>query len=243
MGAQADEGWPIGPGTPAETTGQRAAIVDLLAVSAAICAAWAISRLWLYPWLGVPNNAPVILRPIAGFLTAFYCLRRRGQSFAELGFRRPPSWFRAALAAVALYLVQMGASEWLSPWLAEVLEAESQPSFMLYIRGNVVAALGWIAIGWLVGGFAEELLFRGFLLQRSSQACAGGALGLSVGIVAQALLFGSLHLYAGPFAFVHSALFAVLSGVAYLLARQNLWPLIVVHGIWNMVGLYGVYAS
>jgi membrane protease YdiL (CAAX protease family) len=222
---------------------QQAALFDVLFVLLAICAAWVLTRWALYPALSVPANAPMILRPIAGFLTAWLLLCRRGQSFVDVGFGRPASLWRALLGAALLYLAQMAASEWLSPWLADVLHAQSQPSIILYIRGKLVPFLGWLAIGWLVGAFAEELLFRGFLLRRLSQLVGGGALGAALGVLGQAVLFGALHLYAGPFAFVHSAIFAVLSGAAFLLAGQNLWPLILVHGVWNSLGVWSVYAS
>ncbi len=226
-----------------EVLERRAACIDVLWVLLTICAAWIFTRWFLYPLLSVPANAPMILRPITGFFAALVLLRRRGQSFAHVGFRRPSSWLRALLAAAALYAAQLAASEWISPWLGQILATPSQPSFILYIRGNLGHALLWVLIGWVVGGFFEELLFRGFLLRRVAEACGGHALGLGCGVLAQALLFGALHLYAGPFAFVHSALFAVLSGAAYLLAGQNLWPLILVHGIWNTVGLWSVYAG
>lgn len=224
--------------------GERmAALFDVLVVLLAICAAWVFTRWALYPALSVPANAPMILRPISGFLAAWLLLRRRGQRFASVGFVRPGSLWRALLAAVLLYLAQMAASEWVSPWLGQVLHANSQPSFILYIRGKLVPFVGWLAIGWAVGAFAEELLFRGFLLRRVSQSAGGGALGFGLGVLGQALLFGALHLYGGPFAFVHATLFAVLSGCAFALAGQNLWPLILVHGVWNSIGLWGVYRS
>jgi uncharacterized protein len=35
----------------------------------------------------------------------------------------------------------------------------------------------------------------------------------------------------------------VIAAIVYVLLRRNLWPLIVVHGVWNTVGIWSVYAS
>ncbi|MGZ5661579.1 MAG: CPBP family glutamic-type intramembrane protease, partial [Usitatibacter sp.] len=51
------------------------------------------------------------------------------------------------------------------------------------------------------------------------------------------------HLYGGAFAFLFAAVFALANGVFYIALRRNLWPLIVVHGVWNTVSIWGVYAS
>ena len=124
-----------------------------------------------------------------------------------------------------------------------LVHLQPQPSFLGYIRGNTSAFLLWLAIGWIVGAFSEEALFRGFLLTRVSQLFANPAVGLAAGIVGQALLFGALHLYAGGFAFIFAAIMALSSGVFYLLLGRNLWPLIAVHGAWNSVAMWGVYRS
>ena len=52
-----------------------------------------------------------------------------------------------------------------------------------------------------------------------------------------------LHLYGGGFAFLFATVFALANGVFYLAAGRNLWPLIVVHGVWNSVQIWSVYLS
>ena len=149
----------------------------------------------------------------------------------------------AIAGAVALYLVNMALSEWVVPAIADIFKPRPQVSFLEYVRGNFGAFVLWLAIGWIVGGFIEECLFRGFLLTRVSQLFANPAAGLAVGIVAQAVLFGSLHLYGGAFAFIYATVFAIANGIFYVLLGRNLWPLIVVHGVWNTVGIWSTYAS
>jgi membrane protease YdiL (CAAX protease family) len=217
--------------------------IDIAVVMATIVFAWGFTRLALYPALGIPDTAPAILRPILGFLAAWAMLRKRGKGWASLGLRRPPNWIVAIVGGVALYLANMALSEWAVPAIAKVFHPQPQASFFDYVRGNVNGLLLWGAIGWIVGGFIEECLFRGFLLTRVAQLFANPAVGLAVGIVAQAVLFGSLHLYGGAFAFIYATVFAIANGIFYVILGRNLWPLIAVHGIWNTLGIWSVYAS
>jgi hypothetical protein len=222
---------------------RKDAALDIAIVIVAIVAAWAITRLVLYPALGIPEYFPAILRPILGFVAATVLLARRGESWKSLGLRKPDNVWIAIAGALALYAVNWALSQWAVPFIAEIVEPRPQPSFMGYVRGNLNAFLMWIAIGWIVGGFMEEALFRGFLLTRVSQLFTNRGVGLAAGVVAQALLFGALHLYAGGFAFIFASTLALASGVFYLLLGRNLWPLIAVHGAWNTVAIWGVYSS
>ena len=220
------------------------AAFDAGMVILAISAAWAASRLLIYPALSVPDNAPVILRPILGFFAAWLLLRRRGSGWRSLGLHRPRVLWIAVIGAIALYLVNMALASRVAPQLAQWITPVQQPSFMgPLVRGNTAAFATWLTIGIVVGGFMEECLFRGFLLTRVAEALGGSRAALAAGVVSQALLFGALHLYGGVFAFTFAALAALASGVAYLALGRNLWPLIAVHAAWNSVAIWGIYSS
>jgi uncharacterized protein len=228
--------------TPAP--GKRQAAFDIGAILAVIVLAWGLCRLWLYPALGFGTNTPVILRPIGGLLTAWWLLRRRGGRWRDLGLCRPSSWTRAIIAAVATYAALTLLSPWVVSMLVAWLPATPQPAdFLAHIHGNLAATLPWLGIAWAVGGFCEELLFRGFLLNRVAALFGGGPAALAIGVIAQAMLFGSLHFYGGPVACAHATFFGLMLGIAYFAGGRNLLPLIVVHGVWDTVGIWGVYTG
>ena len=225
------------------TAARRALAADLAIVLAAIAAAWVLSRWVIFPAFGIPDNAPYILRPIFGFFAAWSVLRWRREGWSSVGLRKPASWWRAAAVAIALYLANLAVSTWVVPAAAQWLHPTQAPPFLAYIRGNLPAFLEWVAIGCIVGGWFEECLFRGFLLDRVANVLGGGAGAVGVAVVAQAVLFGALHLYGGSFAFLYATLFALVHAVFFVLAGRNLWPLIVVHAAWNTAGMWQVYAG
>jgi membrane protease YdiL (CAAX protease family) len=217
--------------------------IDLAIVLATIAAMWVLSRWVLYPALSIPDNAPYILRPIGGFLAAWAVVRWRGEGLRSLGLRRPDSWKLAIAAGIALYAINWLLGTYVLPLFVTWFPPSSSPGFLAYIRGNATGFATWLAIGWLVGGFCEEVLFRGFLLRRVATLLGESGAAVAIAILAQALFFGSLHLYASPLAFVSATLFGIAQGVCYIAAGRNLLPLIVVHGVWNTVGIWAVYQS
>jgi membrane protease YdiL (CAAX protease family) len=222
---------------------RRTAAIDLGIVLAAIAAAWALSRWVIYPALGIPDYAPYVLRPITGFLAAWWVLHWRGASLASIGLRKPvPLWMAVAIT-VAAYLVEQAVWQWVVPVLAEWFQPTRRPSFLDHLHGNAAALAAWLAVAWLVGGVCEECLFRGFLLTRVEAALGGGPIALAIGVLAQAALFGTLHLYGGTFAFMYAALFGVVYALFYLLAKRNLWPVLIVHAVSDSVAFWDVYSS
>jgi hypothetical protein len=222
---------------------QRADARDLAIVLAAVAAAWILSRWVIYPALSIPDNAPLILRPICGFLAAWWVVGRRGTGLRSLGLRVPDSWARAVLVGVALYAADYAVGTWVAPWLASIVHPVQRPSFFAYVRGNEGAFALWVAVSWLVGGLSEETLFRGFLLTKVEALLGKNAAAVAAAIIAQAILFGALHLYGGTFAFLYATLFGITHGIFYAISGRNLVPLIVVHGTWDTVAFYNTFAS
>src|SRR5690348_11325750 len=138
----------------------RVAAIDLGIVLAAIGLAWVLTRWVLYPALGIPDYAPYILRPITGFLAAWWLLRRRGTFWRDLGLRIPVPLWRALVIAVALYAADYALRTWAVPPLAQWLHPTQRPSFLGHLPGNAPALAFWLAISWIVGGLCEECLFR-----------------------------------------------------------------------------------
>jgi len=172
---------------------------------------------------------------------AWYLVRRQAERWSSYGLRRPDSMLAFAGWTALIVLLLWVSGTYLAPVLASVLSFEPHPDFFGYVHGNTLAFAGWVAISWLVGGFCEELLFRGFLLSRIRSMFRSPLVGMATGLTGQALLFGALHVYQGAFGIAFATITAVISGAVYLLNGRNLWPLIVAHGAWDSFGMYGLY--
>src|SRR5258708_8092500 len=139
---------------------RREAAIDIAIVVAAVGAGWAITRLALYPALGIPDYFPAILRPILGFAAACALLYRRGAGWGSLGLRKPANAWIAIAGAVALYAANWALSRWALPALAELVQPTQQPSFLGYLRANFEPFALWVALDSTPGRFIEAMLFR-----------------------------------------------------------------------------------
>lgn len=183
---------------------------------------------------------------IAGFafllVLLLVCVRRG--SFAEIGLRRPESWAKTLLLGLAIGIgAQLLFAILIDPLLGRLTGSPLDLSSLEGMRGNLVNFIIMLAIGWVVGGFLEEMLFRGYLLKRIEVSLGGGALAAGVGIVLTAAAFGVAHGYQSAAGVWSTGLFGVLVGFLFVWSGGNLWLPILVHGVSNTVGIALIYLS
>lgn len=105
------------------------------------------------------------------------------------------------------------------------------------ISGNLEMYLLLLGLSIVSAGFAEEMFFRGYLINRI-QAIFGSSLWATVlSIFLPALLFGYVHIYyQGLQGFVNAGVIGVIFGTLFLKFKRNLWPLILAHAFINCLG-------
>ncbi len=100
------------------------------------------------------------------------------------------------------------------------------------MAGNVPMFLMWVAYGWIVGGFMEEMIFRGFILHHVLKIFEGSRSKFFIAVFSQAFLFGLVHFYnRGIIGGLMILIAGLVIGFLYLRFGKNLWPVILAHGI------------
>lgn len=156
-------------------------------------------------------------------------LRRRGMTLGSLGLWRPApmrGWIVAGLVA-ALFI---------GFTLALPLRAEKNlGEVSLFRTYNAVVAT-------FVAGFVEEILFRGFVMTELQRSGWGNA----AQVVISSLVYGAVHatwgVVTGMFtwellggAVIGTSVFGCFCAVTYLVSRRSLMPVVVSHGMINLV--------
>ncbi len=98
-------------------------------------------------------------------------------------------------------------------------------------RAKLVAG---IVLAWVLGGFLEELILRGIILQSIEaklSATVVRPLAIAIAICAAALLAFVLHPYQGLRAALIIAQLSVLFGLLFVISGHNLWSVILCHGL------------
>jgi membrane protease YdiL (CAAX protease family) len=102
-------------------------------------------------------------------------------------------------------------------------------------RGKLIIG---IVAAWVLGGFLEELIARGIVLQSLDSLLTSWlfmpvAAGIAVCIAAMGA--GLLHFYQGPRAVLIITQLSLLLGVLFVVSGYNLWVVIICHGLYDTV--------
>lgn len=212
-----------------ETHSRRLASAIELLLGAAIVIGHNVYRV-------VPNEVPILA--LAGLVS----LRLRDGGWSAMGLRRPASWTRILLIAIAAVAVRIGAEELvLSPLAERLWPTTETPDEVAEIAGNLPLALQWLGIVWIFAAFGEETAYRGYLLTRAADLGKRTRAAYWIAVVLVAVLFGIGHYWNGPAGMLSSGFSGLVLGTAYMLAGRNLWASILAHGLIDTVYLAAVY--
>jgi membrane protease YdiL (CAAX protease family) len=174
---------------------------------------------------------------------ATYFLKQKGTSWASFGL--VPFKFSLKLlgqtgVAAVISLLASFAVIWLFDGVFET-PASATDRFG-DLTGDVVGLLWWLILSWVVGGFAEEMVFRGAILTWIERGLGVGHVGLSLAVFGQAALFGAAHIYyKGVMGGLITFSMALSFGVLYIWFDRTLWPLIIAHGSINSISFIAKY--
>jgi membrane protease YdiL (CAAX protease family) len=169
---------------------------------------------------------------IAGWISLW--LRRSG--WRQLGLARPANWVQT----VGLGIIAGAGLEVLSLWLLHPLfdellrKPEMLPQFHS-LHGNILEISFWLFIGGPMVAIGEEMVYRGYLLNRFADLVGHSQAGWAVGLIGSSTLFGLGHAYQGLTGIVETFLMGCALGILYFAARRNLWLPIIAHGSYNTV--------
>lgn len=176
-------------------------------------------------WHFLPNLIPLLI------VVALLSLRLREDSWIAMAFHLPKSWVRTVLIALAVAAVQQAIGQFaVDPLTRPFLHYSARPNPMAGIHGYA-DILAWLGIIWTYAAFGEEILFRGYLINRVADLGGHSRTALFFGALGSSVLFGFAHWYQGPAGAVSAMASGLVFAGAYLFSGRNLWVAIGAHGI------------
>lgn len=180
----------------------------------------------------VPNEVIVLC------LIGLVSIRLRDGSWSAMGFKRPASWRRIILIALAAAALRIFLGQFvIEPVTGFFWPAPAAPQLANEITGNAKIALLALLIVWTFAAFGEEIAYRGYLLTRAADIGDRSTTAYWIGILLVSILFGYGHYYKGPSGIIDSGIAGLILGTAYMVAGRNLWASILTHG---MIDTFGV---
>jgi membrane protease YdiL (CAAX protease family) len=185
----------------------------------------------------VPITQTIFLLPLI-----FIFLRLRKERLSTIGFSWPDRPGQAiAVGIIAGILMELFAVYVTTPAISRFFGAEPDVSDLKDIQGNLALLFFFLALSWILGGFCEELCFRGFLMNRLARIFGENRSAWIASLLMSSVLFGWGHTEQGPSGWVQEGLSGFILGILFLATKRNLTVAIVAHGVSNMVALVMIY--
>ncbi len=110
-----------------------------------------------------------------------------------------------------------------------------------YLRGNLPMLLLTLAGVYIVSSFGEEVIYRGFLINRLEELGGGGKWALRIAVIVSAIIFGIVHFDWGIVGVVQTGFMGLALGISYLVVHRGLWILVLAHAYLDTILMVQLY--
>jgi membrane protease YdiL (CAAX protease family) len=174
-------------------------------------------------------------------------LRSRGQRWAHFGLQ----FGRRGLKSIGISVLQsllifvaailaFAAGAILMASLVGMKEPADMSKYN-YLRGNLPMTILALGSVYFVSAFAEEVIYRGFLITRITELAGGEKSAACFAIVISSLVFGLIHSEWGLAGMVQATCMGLALGTSYFLVKRNLWSIILAHAYMDTILVLQMY--
>ena len=108
------------------------------------------------------------------------------------------------------------------------------------IQGGKLQFFIMIIMGWLIGGFYEEIVFHGFIFTRLEKMFKG-EYSTYISFVITSAIFGVYHIQLGASGIINALVVGAVYLALFLYFKRNLWYSIFCHGFYNTMVMTLIY--
>ena len=176
------------------------------------------------------------------FLLGWLSLRLRGLRWKDVGFSQPKSWRKAFLVGlaigIAMELFELFVSQpLLTRWLGKGPDLSDFNSMV----GNMKLLLIYLLLVWIVGALGEEIVYRGYLMNRVAGLFRNTRTAWIVSLVVVSVVFGCGHLDQGKTGMIENIWDGLLLGLLYLACGRNLAVPVIAHAFSDSLDFLLIY--
>jgi len=202
----------------------------------------AVSILIISILLFLNINIPYIKIIFCGLIVLIYTSLTGGLK-NRLGFKTPKSWINVSMLGLSLGLFIVSLAYFiLVPLITNLTGDALLIGSFQQIKGNTAVLYTSLAIGWVIGGFFEEVIFRGFLLGSILEIKDNIWIKIG-GVLFTSIIFGYLHSYQGLTGQITLSITGIFLGLIFIFNKRSIWLNIITHGLINTVSMLIIYTG
>jgi membrane protease YdiL (CAAX protease family) len=175
-------------------------------------------------------------------LLGWISLRVRRLRWRDVGLTRYRSWPTTVAIGVVLgallETVQLLVTQ---PILSKLLGRQPDLELFRMLAGNLKMTLLFIALAWTLAAFGEEMVWRGYLMNRVADVLGRSKRRWMLSLVIVSMVFGFAHEYQGLTGWMEEGLAGLALGLMYLGTGNNLAVPIVAHGVCDTIDMVLIF--
>jgi uncharacterized protein len=175
-------------------------------------------------------------------LLGWISLRIRRVTWRSLGLTRNRSWpVTFALGVGGGLLLEIFQLLVTQPLLVKLTGSQPDLSDLGILRGNIKYTLLGIALAWTLAAFGEEMVWRGYLMNRVAELGQFTRIAWIVSLIAVSVAFGAAHSDQGITGQIEEAIAGAFLAAMYLATERNLAVPVLAHGASDTLDMILLY--
>ena len=185
-------------------------------------------------------NYPYLNVLLAFILVFFYSHFTSGLKLS-LGFSKPKNLLKLVGITLGLaFTIHLFSYYILLSPIEKITGVPLSVGVFEQVKNNTTILITSLIIGWVVGGFFEETIFRGFMISKFMEHI-NPKVGAILGAIFSSVLFGLLHSYQGITGQILLIINGLFIAAIYIVSKRNLWLCIFTHGFINTISMLNLY--
>jgi membrane protease YdiL (CAAX protease family) len=171
-------------------------------------------------------------------------LRFRRKTWRSVGMSTPSHWPRTLVfgvaAGCAMELLELFVTQ---PLLVHLFHQPPDLSALAQLHHNLNMLGVALALAWTLAAFGEELVWRGYILNRIADVLSPAQHRFVTAVVLSSAIFGLAHYDQGLTGITENVIDGAILACLYLSSGRNLWVAILAHGITDTVDCLLLYSG
>jgi membrane protease YdiL (CAAX protease family) len=171
-------------------------------------------------------------------------LRLRHMTWRQVGMAAPTNWPRTLLvgliAGCAMEALELFVTQ---PILVHLFHQPPDLSALAQLHNHPGVLALALALTWTVAAFGEELVWRGYVLNRIAEVLGSIGGRFAIAVILSSAVFGLAHYDQGITGVTENIIDGASLACLYLASCRNLWVPILAHGMTDTVDCILLYSG
>ena len=196
------------------------------------------------------KQASVWVANIAMLVLVWLGIKLRGETWKDFGFSfqsiTPKEGLKVFLWSLLVFILAMAGFVIGSIIMANITgipDGSADMSGYDYLKNNIGMLILTLIGVYIVSSFGEEVIYRGFLINRISQIGMSTKKAQWVAVILSSLIFGFAHYEWGPMGVGQTTFMGLALGICYLKLKKRLWILILAHAYMDTILMLQMYMA